>query len=52
MSQENVEIVRRFVDQAREGPGAVWDIFDEDVEWELDPGRLALPDVPPQFPWS
>jgi ketosteroid isomerase-like protein len=47
MSQENVEVVRRFADQARESPDAVWDIFDEDVEWELDPGSLALPDVPP-----
>jgi hypothetical protein len=25
----------------------VWDIFDEDVEWELDPAALALPDFPP-----
>jgi ketosteroid isomerase-like protein len=47
MSEENVQIVRRFIDQARQTPEAVWDIFDEDVEWELDPGALALPDFPP-----
>jgi ketosteroid isomerase-like protein len=46
-SDENVEIVRRFVDLARDDPDAVWDIFDEDVEWELDPAALALPDFPP-----
>ena len=25
----------------------MWDIFDEGVEWELDPAALALPDFPP-----
>jgi len=45
MSKENVEIVRRFVDRALETPDAVWDIFDEDVEWDLGP--LATPDFPP-----
>jgi ketosteroid isomerase-like protein len=47
MSEENVEVVLRFVDQARATRDPVWDIFDEDVEWELDPSSLALPDVPP-----
>jgi ketosteroid isomerase-like protein len=47
MSEENVEIVQRFIDQARDNPDAVWSIFDEDVEWELDPTALALPDFPP-----
>ena len=47
MSQENVELVRHFYDQARETPDAVWDIFDEEVWWELDPAALALPDFPP-----
>jgi ketosteroid isomerase-like protein len=47
MSQQNMEIVRRFVDQARTTRNPVLDIFDKDVEWELDPGRLAIPDFPP-----
>ena len=34
MSQENVEIVRRFLEGAQETPDAVWDIFDEEVEWD------------------
>ncbi|HZA90235.1 MAG TPA: nuclear transport factor 2 family protein [Solirubrobacterales bacterium] len=45
MSQENVEVVRRFLDQAAETPDAVWDIFDESVEWEV--GALGIPDFPP-----
>lgn len=45
MSDQNVKIVQRFIDQARETPDAVWDIFDEDVEWEL--GDLSIPDFPP-----
>ena len=47
MSQENVAIVERFIEQARTRPDAVWDIFDKDVDWELDPAALALPDFPP-----
>ena len=43
MSQENVRVVRSFLDHAREDPAA-WDIFDEDVVWEV--GALAIPDVP------
>jgi len=43
MSQENVQVVRSFLDHAREDPAA-WDIFDEDVVWEV--GGLAIPDVP------
>ena len=43
MSQENVRVVRRFLDHAREDPD-VWEIFDEDVEWEV--GKLSLPDFP------
>jgi ketosteroid isomerase-like protein len=45
MSEENVETVLHFADNAREAPDAVWDIFDEDVEWDL--GALAIPDFPP-----
>ena len=44
MSQENVEIVRRFLDGAHENPDAVWDIFDEGVVWEIGP--LRVPDLP------
>jgi SnoaL-like domain len=44
MSQENVEIVRRFMRLAPGNPDAVWDIFDGDVEWEI--GDLAIPDFP------
>jgi ketosteroid isomerase-like protein len=47
MSQENVEKVRRFIGLAHDDPDAVWDLFDQDVEWELDPAALALPDFPP-----
>ncbi|MDP9189901.1 MAG: nuclear transport factor 2 family protein [Actinomycetota bacterium] len=44
MSQQNVEIVRGFIDQAQEAPDAVWNIFDDDVEWEI--GALSIPDLP------
>jgi ketosteroid isomerase-like protein len=43
MSRDNVRSVRRFLDHAREDPD-VWDIFDEDVLWEV--GALVIPDVP------
>jgi hypothetical protein len=43
MPQENVRVVRSFLDHAREDPTA-WDIFDEDVVWEA--GALAIPDLP------
>jgi ketosteroid isomerase-like protein len=44
MPPANVDIVRRFLDQAPENPDAVWDIFDADVEWET--GALLIPDLP------
>ena len=44
MSQENVEIVRRFLEQARESADFVWDIFGEEVEWET--AALSIPDFP------
>jgi hypothetical protein len=44
MSQENVEIVRRFLEGAQETPDAVWNIFDEEVEW--DTGYWSAPDFP------
>jgi ketosteroid isomerase-like protein len=45
MSQENTEIVRRFLDRAHGEPDQVWDIFDEGVVWEV--GSLRIPDLPP-----
>ena len=47
MSQENVEIVRRFLDRAQEAPDAVWDIFDDEVDWEV--GMLSIPDFSGSF---
>jgi ketosteroid isomerase-like protein len=44
MAQENVEIVRRFLEQAPQNPDAVWAIFDADVEWKT--GALSIPDLP------
>lgn len=44
MPDGNGEIVRRFLDQARDNPDAVWDLFAEDVEWET--AELASPDFP------
>ena len=46
MSAENVRAVRRFLDHAREDP-EVWDVFDEDVVWEV--GALSIPDVPAAY---
>jgi ketosteroid isomerase-like protein len=43
MSEDNVRSVRHFLDRAREDPD-VWDIFDQDVLWEV--GGLAIPDAP------
>jgi ketosteroid isomerase-like protein len=44
MSEETVEIVRRFLAQAQEAPDAAWVIFDDQVEWETQ--ALASPDFP------
>jgi hypothetical protein len=41
MSQENVELVRRTLDQAREKPEVLWDILDDDVQWEAS--ALGIP---------
>jgi ketosteroid isomerase-like protein len=43
MSQENVEIMRQMLDQAQERPEALYDILDENVQW--DAGELGLPDL-------
>ncbi len=45
-SHDNVELVRRFLEGARVDPDAVWDIFAEEVEWDLA-GIPAAPDVSP-----
>ena len=37
-----VERVRRFLTGAKEAPEEVWDIFADDVEWEID--LLGMPD--------
>ena len=42
--KENAAAVRRFIDQARDDPDAVWGIFDESVEWELA-GAVTAPDL-------
>jgi ketosteroid isomerase-like protein len=41
MSQENVEIMRRMLDQAQEKPDALYDILDQDVQW--DATALGVP---------
>ena len=37
MSQENVEIVRRLLDQYNETGEPPWGLFDPEVEWVIDP---------------
>jgi ketosteroid isomerase-like protein len=44
-SEENLARVRRFLEQARERPEPVWDIFHEDVVWDLS-GIPTAPDAP------
>jgi ketosteroid isomerase-like protein len=42
MSQENVEVVRRFVDHLNATGDALWEALDPEVEWVVDPlGLLA-----------
>src|SRR5215208_5474999 len=42
MSQENVELVLRVLDDARQNPAALWQVLDEEVQWEV--GALDIPD--------
>ena len=42
MAQENVELVLRVLDQARHKPTALWDVLDDELQWEV--GTLDLPD--------
>ena len=44
MSQENVEVVRRAIDQYNEAGDLPWDLVDPEVEWVIDPsGNLVGP---------
>ena len=40
-------MVRRFLERAQEAPDAVWDIFDNEVDWEV--GMLSIPDFSGSF---
>src|SRR5262245_21449685 len=40
MSQENVEVVRRFIDQSNETGELAWELLDPDVVWVVDPPAL------------
>ena len=42
MSQENVALVLRVLDEGRHNPTALWDVLDDEVEWEV--GSLDIPD--------
>jgi ketosteroid isomerase-like protein len=44
-SEDNLSIVARFLEQARENPESVWSIFHEDVVWDLS-GIPTAPDAP------
>ncbi len=44
-SEENLAIVGRFLEQARDRPEPVWGIFHEDVVWDLS-GIPTAPDAP------
>jgi ketosteroid isomerase-like protein len=47
MSQENVEVVRRMLDEARQDPEAMFGMLADDVEWET--GDLQLPGPSTRF---
>jgi ketosteroid isomerase-like protein len=44
MSQENVEIVRRMYDRALQDPDALYELLDDNIEWET--GGLGYPNPP------
>ncbi len=44
MSEENVELVRQMYDQALETPDALYEMLDDEIEWET--GGLAYPNLP------
>jgi ketosteroid isomerase-like protein len=43
MSQENVDLIRRMLDEGHNNPPALFDILDDEVVWEV--GFLKIPDV-------
>jgi ketosteroid isomerase-like protein len=43
MSTENVELVRRVLEESRSDPTALWEILDDEVVWEV--GTLEIPDI-------
>jgi hypothetical protein len=43
MSTENVELIERMLEQAKHDPTCLWDILDDEVEWEL--GDLDIPEA-------
>jgi hypothetical protein len=47
MPEGNVERVSRFFEVAPENPDAAWEIFDENVEWEV--ADLGIPGFPDSF---
>lgn len=38
MSHEDLKVVMRYLERAREDPDALWGFFDEDVEWDIGRG--------------
>jgi ketosteroid isomerase-like protein len=44
MSEENVEIVRRMYDRALQDPDALYELLDDNIEWET--GGLGYPNPP------
>jgi len=42
MSQQNVELVLRVLDEAQHDPSALWEVLDDEVLWEV--GALDIPD--------
>lgn len=47
MSPDNVELVRRVFERARDDPTALWDIVDEEALWEVE--MHDIPDGPPSY---
>jgi ketosteroid isomerase-like protein len=43
MSTENLELVKRVLEESRSDPTALWEILDDGVVWEV--GTLDIPDA-------
>jgi SnoaL-like domain len=43
MSQENVQLVERVLEEAKHNPAALWEVLDDEVIWEV--GNLDIPDA-------